>query len=118
MWANLHLLFWLSLIPVASKWIGQSGAHHLPASAYGIVGIGAGAAYQILVRRIIAADDDDAPVAAAIGSDLKGNLSVAAYAAGIGPAWITPWIAYALYIAVAVMWFVPDPRLTRQAEKP
>ena len=118
MWANLHLLFWLSLIPVATKWIGHYGAHQLPASAYGVVGIGAGAAYQILVRRIIAADEDDAPVAAAIGSDLKGNLSIVAYAAGIGLAWITPWIAYALYIAVAVMWFVPDRRLSRPAENP
>jgi uncharacterized membrane protein len=113
MWANLHLLFWLSLIPISTKWIGQSGSHHLPASAYGIVAIGAAAAYQILVRTIIAADDADAPVAAAVGSDVKGNLSVAAYAAGIGMAWVTPWIAYAFYIAVAVMWFVPDRRLTR-----
>ena len=118
MWANLHLLFWLSLIPVATKWIGQSGSHHLPAAAYGMVAIGAAGAYQILVRLIIAADDEDAPVAAAVGSDLKGNLSVVAYAAGIGLAWITPWIAYALYIAVAVMWFVPDRRLTRPAENP
>jgi uncharacterized membrane protein len=112
MWANLHLLFWLSLVPVATKWIGHDGGHHLPASAYGIVAIGAAAAYQILVRMIIAADDDDAPVAAAVGPDLKGNLSVVAYAAGIGLAWVTPWIAYAFYIAVAVMWFVPDRRLS------
>ena len=118
MWANLHLLFWLSLIPVATKWIGHYGGRHLPASAYGVVAIGAAAAYQILVRTIIAADDADAPVAAAVGSDLKGNLSVVAYAAGIGLAWINPWIAYAFYIAVAVLWFVPDRRLTRPAKSP
>ena len=118
MWANLHLLFWLSLVPVATKWIGQSGSHHLPASAYGVVAVGAAAAYQILVRIIIAADDPDAPVAAAVGSDLKGTLSVVAYAAGIGLAWINPWIAYAFYTAVAVIWFVPDPRLSHQPEPP
>jgi uncharacterized membrane protein len=118
MWANLHLLFWLSLIPVATKWIGQLGAHRLPASAYGVVGMGAGAAYRILVGRIIAADDADAPVATAVGSDVKATLSVIAYAAGIGLAWLSPWIAYAFYIAVAVMWFVPDPRLSHPAGSP
>ena len=118
MWANLHLLFWLSLIPVATKWIGSEGGHHLPASVYGMVAIGAAAAYQILVRLIIAADVEDAPVATAVGSDLKGNLSVVAYASGIGLAWIEPWIAYGFYIAVAVLWFVPDKRFSGDAGSP
>ena len=112
MWANLHLLFWLSLVPVATQWIGHFDRDHLPASVYGMVAFGAGVAYQILVRTIIAADEEDAPVAAAVGPDFKGNISVFIYGAAIGLAWVTPWIAYALYIAVAVMWFVPDRRLT------
>jgi uncharacterized membrane protein len=116
MWANLHLLFWLSLIPVATKWLGHAGPHSLPAAVYGMVAIGAAVAYGILVRLIIAADGSDGPVAAAIGSDAKGNLSVAMYGSAIGLAWVSPWIAYAIYITVALIWFVPDRRFTRLRE--
>jgi uncharacterized membrane protein len=113
MWANLHLLFWLSLIPVATKWVGQQHTASMPAAAYGVVAIGDAVAYTILVRAIIRANGRGSTVAAAIGSDFKGNVSMALYACGIGLAWVSPWIAYALYLAVAIIWFVPDRRLTR-----
>lgn len=116
MWSNLHLLFWLSLIPVTTKWVGQEHDAHLPASVYGIVALGSAVAFGILVQMIIRANGRDSPVAAAIGSDVKGNVSVVLYIVGVGLAWVSPWIAYALYIAVAVVWFVPDRRLSPRSE--
>jgi uncharacterized membrane protein len=113
MWANMYLLFWLSLIPFATKWVGQQHDASLPASVYGIVAIGAAVAYGILVRMIIRANGPHSAVAAAVGSDLKGNLSVVMYAIAIGLAWVSPWIAYVLFLAVAVVWFIPDRRFTR-----
>lgn len=115
MWANLHLLFWLSLIPVATKWVGQAHQARLPASVYGIASVGAAVAYALLVQMIILANGRDSPVATAIGPDVKGRLSICLFAAGAGLAWLSPWIAYALYVAVAISWFVPDRRLTPQA---
>jgi uncharacterized membrane protein len=113
MWANLHLLFWLSLIPFATKWVGQAHAASLPASVYGMAAVGAAVAYGVLVQLIIRTNGPDSAVASAVGSDVKGNVSVVLYACAIGLAWVTPWIAYALYVAVAVIWFVPDRRFTR-----
>ena len=110
MWANLHLLFWLSLIPLATKWVGQQHGASLPAAVWGIVALGAAVAYGILVRTIVRANGADSAVAAAVGSDVKGKLSIGLYAVAIGLAWVSPWIAYALYVAVAVVWFVPDRR--------
>jgi len=115
MWANLHLLFWLSLIPVATKWVGEAHQASLPASVYGIVSLGAAAAYALLVQTIILANGRDSIVARGIGSDLKGRLSVILFTVGIGLAWVRPWIAYALYVGVALLWLVPDRRLSRQA---
>jgi uncharacterized membrane protein len=114
MWANLHLLFWLSLIPLATKWIGQQHQASLPASVWGIVAIGAAVAYGILVRMIIRANGAESAVAAAVGSDVKGNVSIGLYAAAVGLAWLSPWIAYAIYVVVAVVWFVPDRRFVRE----
>jgi uncharacterized membrane protein len=78
-----------------------------------VVALGAAVAYGILVQTIIRANGKDSAVASAVGSDLKGNVSIALYAAGVGLAWVSPWIAYGLYITVAVVWFVPDRRFTR-----
>ena len=111
MWTNLHLLFWLSLIPVTTKWIGQAHEASLPASVYGIVNFGAGVAYGLLVQMIIKANGRDSTVAKGIGSDLKGRLSAGLFAGGVGLAWLSPWIAYALYVAATVLWLVPDRRL-------
>jgi uncharacterized membrane protein len=113
MWANLFLLFWLSLIPVLTEWLRDEYRHPLPAAAYGAAGLAAGFAYAVLVRALIRANGPDSAVAAAIGSDRKGYASLALYAAGVGLAFVSPWIAYGCYVAVAVIWFIPDRRFTR-----
>jgi uncharacterized membrane protein len=113
MWANLFLLFWLSLIPVLTEWLRDAYRHALPAAAYGAVLLAAGFAYAILVRALIRANGRTSAVAQAIGSDVKGNASLVLYAAGVGLAFVSPWISYVLYVAVAIMWFVPDRRFTR-----
>jgi uncharacterized membrane protein len=113
MWANLFLLFWLSLIPVLTEWLRDEYRHALPAAAYGAVALAAGIAYAILTRTLIRANGRDSAVALAIGSDVKGYGSLALYAAGVGLAFVSPWISYGLYAAVALIWFVPDRRFTR-----
>jgi len=113
MWSNLHLLFWLSLIPVTTEWVGEHHTNTAPAATYGIVGLGSAVAFTILVRAIIRADGSSSLVATAIGSDTKGRVSLLAYAAATVLAFVSPWITYALFVAVAVMWFVPDRRLSR-----
>jgi uncharacterized membrane protein len=113
MWANLFLLFWLSLIPVLTEWLRDEYRHALPAAAYGTVALAAGIAYAILVRALIRANGRESAVAQAIGSDIKGYASLVLYAAGVVLAFVSPWISYGLYVAVALMWFVPDRRFTR-----
>ena len=113
MWANLHLLFWLSLVPVLTEWVGEHYREHAPAATYGFVGLCSAVAFTILVRAIIRADGSDSLVAAGIGRDTKGNASLAIWAAATALAFVSPWIAYALFAAVAVMWFIPDRRLSR-----
>jgi uncharacterized membrane protein len=115
MWTNLFLLFWLSLIPVLTEWLAVNHGyrHALPAAAYGAVALAAGFAYTLLVRALIRANGRDSAVARAIGSDVKGYLSLVLYAAGVALAVVRPWISYALYVAVALMWFVPDRRFVR-----
>jgi uncharacterized membrane protein len=113
MWANLLLLFWLSLIPVLTEWLRDEYRHALPAAAYGAVAFAAGLAYAILERALIRANGPESALAQAIGSDVKGYASQGLYAAGVGLAFVSPWISYALYVAVALMWFVPDRRFTR-----
>lgn len=110
MWANLHLLFWLSLLPIVTGWVGKFPRHALPAGAYGAVALGSAVAFWILVRMIIRANGRESTVARAIGSDSKGNLSLVLYAAGVGLAAVTPVASYVLYGTVALMWFVPDRR--------
>ena len=112
MWANLFLLFCLSLIPVQTEWLRDEYRHPLPAAAYGAVALAAGFGYAILARALIGANGPDSAVAAAIGSDRKGYASLALYAAGVGLAFVSPWIAYGCYVAVAVIWFIPDRRFT------
>lgn len=117
MWANLFLLFWLSLIPIATEWVGKNYEYSLPAAAYGVVALGAGFAFSLLVRAIIAADGEDSAAAKAVGSDLKGFVSIVLYAAAVALAFVfePPWISYALYVGVALVWFVPDRRFSRQS---
>jgi len=115
MWANLHLLFWLSLLPIVTAWVGHYPLHTLPAVSYGAVGLGSGLAYWVLVQMIIRANGSDSTVARALGSDLKGRISPALYIAGIGLAFATSVLSYVVYAAVAVMWF-PDRRLVVDRE--
>ena len=114
MWANLHLLFWLSLTPVATKWVGVAFHSSVPAAAYGIVGLGSGFAYWVLARMIIRVNGRDSLVARAVGANRKGKVSLAGFAAGVGLSWLSPWIAYGLYAAIAVMWVVPNRLLAGQ----
>jgi len=115
MWSNLFLLFWLSLFPIVTAWVGRFPRHALPAFCYGLVGLGAGGAYSFLVRMIIRVNGTESVVGRSVGTDTKGNLSIVLYGAGMALAFVSPWIAYALYASVALMWFVPDRRLVVQA---
>jgi len=111
LWANLHLLFWLSLFPFFTGWMGENDFAELPTAAYGAVLFMAGVAYYILKTTIIAAQGDDNPLAEALGRDLKGKISPVIYAIAIPLAFLNPWIAVALYVLVALMWLVPDRRI-------
>jgi uncharacterized membrane protein len=111
MWANLHLLFWLSLVPVLTRWVASDYRYSLPASIYGVVALGAALGYMILVWAIVRRNGTESRLAQAIGSDRKGKLSLVIYALGVGLAWVSPYIAYGCYAAVAVLWFIPDRRL-------
>ena len=113
LWANLHLLFWLSLVPFATGWMGENHFAPAPTALYGVVLLLAALAYWILQRAIIARQGPDSVLAAAVGRDLKGKLSPVLYALAIPSALLRPWIAEALYVLVALMWLVPDRRIER-----
>jgi uncharacterized membrane protein len=113
LWANLHLLFWLSLVPFTTGWMGENHFATAPTAAYGVTLLMAGVAYWILEHRIIAAEGEGSLVKRAIGRDWKGNLSPLLYLLGIGTAFVSPLIAMAIYTAVAIMWVVPDRRIER-----
>jgi uncharacterized membrane protein len=111
LWANLHLMFWLSLVPFLTTWMGESHFASLPTAIYGVVLLAAAVAYTILQARIIAHEGPSSTLAQAVGSDLKGKISMALYAAAIVLAFVHPLIADALYVIVALMWLVPDRRI-------
>jgi uncharacterized membrane protein len=113
MWANLHLLFWLSLTPFVTGWMGQNHTAAVPNAAYGGVLLGAAIAYWILQRQIVAAQGPESKLAEMFGRDLKGNLSPVIYIAAIGLAFVNPLISEALYVSVVLMWLVPDRRIER-----
>ena len=115
LWANLHLLFWLSLMPWATGWMGENHFAALPTALYGGVLAMCGVAYTILVFTIIASHGQDSVLAQAIGRDFKGKASLLLYAAAVPAAlWLHPGVAGALFVAVALMWLVPDKRIERQ----
>jgi len=111
LWANLHLLFWLSLIPFFTAWLGENGAAALPVAIYGGVLLCAGIAYFILTRSLLGVHDKNSKLAIAIGQDFKGKISIVIYALAIALAFVHPAFAYVLYGVVAVMWLVPDRRI-------
>ena len=113
LWANLHLLFWLSLLPFASGWMGENHFAPLPVALYGVVLLMAGFAYWLLSRAIIKADGPESLLAQAIGKDWKGNASVLLYLAAIPLTFFSEWMAEAIYVGVALMWLVPDRRIER-----
>jgi len=115
MWANLHLLLWLSLIPVLTEWIGEHYKNAAPAATYGLVCLGSAIAFVILVQAIIRADGSASPVAAAMGNSIKSRVSPVLYAGGTVLAFVSPWISYALFATVAAIWFIPDRHLSRPA---
>ena len=111
LWANLALLFWLTLVPFVIRWIDEAGFTAAPVAAYGTVLTFAAICYVILERTIIAVNGPDSRLAAAVGSDRKGRVSMVLYVLGVVFAFVQPWISIALYIAVALMWLVPDRRI-------
>ena len=118
LWANLNLLFWLSLFPVATGWIGLNGFAALPTAGYGVVLLLAAVAYYILQTTIIVAQGPGSRLKEAIGRDLKGKISPAVYLVAILLAIVDRWVSLGLYVLVALMWFVPDKRLERAIEEP
>jgi uncharacterized membrane protein len=117
MWANMHLLFWLSIVPFATSWMGEHNAAAGPVALYGGVLILCAVAYTSLTRLLVRHDGPDSPIAEAIGRtllrDLKGNASLVLYAAAIALAFVQPRVSQAIYVLVAAMWFVPDRRVER-----
>ena len=116
LWANLHLMFWLSLVPFMTGWMGRNNFAPLPTAIYGVVLLLCAIAYTILQRTIIAAQGPHSRLKEAIGGDAKGYVSLAMYASAIPLAFVNRWIAYALYVGVALIWFIPDRRIEKRVE--
>jgi uncharacterized membrane protein len=110
LWANAHLLFWLSLIPFVSGWMGENHFSMVPVIMYGLVFLMAGIAYYILAHRLTALHGKDSAFTKALGSDRKGIISVVSYAVGIGLSFIQPLLGFSVYVLVAIIWIVPDKR--------
>jgi TMEM175 potassium channel family protein len=113
LWANIHLLFWLSLTPVATAWLGDKGAKAGPVAAYTFVQLGCALAYYALTITLLTQHEPGSDLHRAIGNDRKGKLSIVAYAAAFALAFAAAWVSIGILVAVAVSWFVPDRRVTR-----
>jgi len=113
LWANLHLLFWLSLVPFVTAWMGENHFARVPVAIYGAVLLAASIAYYILTRALIALHGRTSKLSIAVGKDFKGQLSTAIYAVGIPLALLRWWLGFGLYVLVAIMWLVPDRRIER-----
>ncbi|HEX9942281.1 MAG TPA: TMEM175 family protein [Thermoanaerobaculia bacterium] len=111
LWANLHLLFWLSLVPFVTGWMGENHFAAWPVALYGMVMLFAGCAYFILTRVLIAHHGKESALANALGRDFKGKMSLVFYAVAIPLSFVNPWLSWALYVVVAVMWLIPDRRI-------
>jgi uncharacterized membrane protein len=116
LWANLHLLFWLSLIPAVTHWMGETHFAPWPVALYGVVMTLSGVAYYVLTRVLIARHGSESALAHAVGTDVKGQVSVVGYGAAIPLAFVDPRISCAIYVVIAVMWLVPDRRIERALE--
>lgn len=116
LWANLHLLFWLSLVPATTAWIGETEFATWPVALYGCVLWFSGLAYYILTRALIRLHGQDSILASAVGRDNKGIISLILYALAVPLAFVQPWLSCIVYIVVAVMWLIPDQRIERKLE--
>ena len=117
LWSNLFLLFWISLFPFVIRWVDERGVTSFPVAAFGVVLFMAAIAYFVLERALIAAEGEDSAIARAVGSSLKEWLSLVCYASGVAAAFLlSPYISVALYVAVAVMWLIPDRRFERRLQ--
>ena len=117
LWANLHLLFWLSLVPFVTGWMGENNVAPEPTALYGVVMLGAAIAYTMLQGSIVRHHGRDSGLAVAVGRDLKGKLSLAAYALAIPLAFVDRWISVAIYVLVASSWFIPDRRIESRMDR-
>jgi uncharacterized membrane protein len=115
LWLNLHLLFWLSLIPFVTAWVNESHFTTFPVAAYGVVLLMSAIAFTLLTATLIAHHGRESALATALGSDIKGKISVAVYVVAIALAFVNPWISCGLYAVVAAMWFIPDRRIEKVA---
>lgn len=113
LWANTHLLFWLSLVPFGAAWMSGNYFASLTVAVYGATLLAPALAYFLLTRTLLASHGADSTIARAIGADRKGMLSIALYAAGIAVAFVAPWAAVGIYVFVAIIWFIPDPRIEK-----
>ncbi len=113
LWANLHLLFWLSLFPFGTAWMGENSFAVWPVVAYGVILLFAAIAYFILAKTLVTLHGKDSVIAVALGHDFKGKISIVIYLAAIASSLLSRWITCALYVAVAVMWLVPDRRIEK-----
>lgn len=117
LWSNIHLLFWLSLVPFATAWMGENHFSKWPVILYGFILMMAGVAYYILAHQLTSIHGKDSTLAQAIGKDKKGIISIVLYIAGIiTSVFINPWIGFSLYVVVACMWFIPDRRIEKKIE--
>ena len=117
LWSNIHLLFWLSLVPFATAWMGENHFSKWPVILYGFILMMAGVAYYILAHSLTAIHGKDSTLAKAIGKDKKGIISVILYITGIGCSlFINPWIGFSIYVTVAAIWFIPDRRIEKKIE--
>lgn len=117
LWANMHLLFWLSLTPFTTAWMGENYFKTWTVALYGFVLMMAGLAYYILAKSLVHAHGKESLIAQALGKDWKGLLSIVLYIAGIGLTFINPWIGFSIYILVAIMWIIPDSRIEEKLIK-
>lgn len=113
LWANMHLLFWLSLVPFVTAWMGENGFAAWPVALYGVVLLLAAVAYFILTRALLAVHSVDSSLGKALGRDIKGKISVLSYLVAMPLAFFVPWMSGVIYVAVALLWFVPDKRMER-----
>ncbi|MCA0399472.1 MAG: TMEM175 family protein [Proteobacteria bacterium] len=118
LWANVHLLFWLSLVPFTSAWMGENQFATLPTALYGVVLFACAIAYSILQSTIIRTEGQNSHLARAVGKDRKGKLSIVCYLAAIPLAFVSPWIASGIYVIVALIWLIPDQRIEKVLHAP